>query len=84
MVFEGGAGDAFEVGGSGVAIEAAGTGVAIEAAGSGVVIAVGEAADAIVSGSSSGIAGSTRLSATVAEVTCIGPSTASSSSTLGS
>lgn len=85
MVFEaGGAGDDFEVSGSAVVIKAGVTGVVIEEAGTGVVIEVGETAVAFISGSSSGIAGSIRLSATVAEVTCIGPSTASSSSTLGS
>lgn len=89
-----GAGMIFEVGGVGAVSVVIGAGVGFGVGGaivpSGVVVIfeVGVAGVVFVSESTNGIAGSIRLSATVAEVTCIRPSIASSpaksSSTLGS
>lgn len=85
MVFEvGGAGDAFGAVGTDVVIAVGVTGVVFKVGVTAELIEVTDAVVTSVSGSTSGIAGSIRLSATVAEVTNIGPSTTSSSSTLGS
>lgn len=85
MVFEvGGAGVTFGVLETGVVIAVEETGMVFKVGLTGVLIAAVDAAVVSFSGSTSGIAGSIRLSATVAEVTSMGPSTASSSSTLGS
>lgn len=86
-----GAGMIFEVGGVGAVSVVLGAGVGFGVGvSSGVVVIfeVGWAGVVFVSDSTNGIAGSIRLSATVAEVTCIRPSITSSpaksSSTLGS
>lgn len=86
-----GAGMIFEEGGVGAVSVVIGAGVGFGVGVSSrvvVIFVVGGAGVVFVSDSTNGIAGSIRLSATVAEVTCIRPSIASSpaksSSTLGS
>lgn len=86
MIFEvGGVGAVSVVIGAGVGF---GVGGAIVSSGVVVIFEVGVAGVVFVSESTNGMAGSIRLSATVAEVTCIRPSITSSpaksSSTLGS